>query len=993
VELWETTNSIISGNNITNNGDGIALFYSSNNSIVGNDITANNGYGILIDHFSKYNSIVGNNVTNNWYGIALYATSNYNSIVGNNVTNNWYGIGFHSSSNYNSMVENDITANNGYGIALFYSSNNSIVRNDITNNREGILLCSSSNNSIFHNNFIDNAEQVYDYSWDYPWRPPSINVWDNGYPSGGNYWSDYTGVDEKSGPNQDQPGSDGIGDTPYVIDENNIDRYPLMQPWGVGKPPERYMRIFIRSDGSVEPVDAPLIRVGNSYIFTEEIFGEIIVEKANIVINGNGFTLTSKKDRVAIKLKAGFVNVTNLKIKNFFIGIHIGEAVSMCRVSNCIIEGTDGSWGIYLDSSSSLNNILKNRIVGNDFGLYLNGSSLNTIQSNVISESNTFGIRIEGGCSNKIIENNVSNNYIGVHVYKTCSNKFYHNNFVDNHIQVWVTEAANTWNLTYSLGGNYWSDYSGNDYLSGPKQDEPSSDGIGDSPYKIDEYNIDHYPLMKPWKSTMKYACLARARSEIYKNYYNWLCYICRTNKDLTLELFTDTVVYLTAILKSLINLGFSDNIICQIDYSIRIINDFQEWLKSIDEAIIELYDQIRMKGCFGGELMRYLQLQKQNCTLESYYWTYGSFSEVLQTLKYEISNINEIGYYAHLWKGEDLLRNDAEKRMVDETYYRIIDFCKNDTETIGFLTSIIEKKSTLVIDAYCDIDLHLFDQDGKHTGAIYSSDGTIIGVEYGIDDVFYTGPYGPAEALIILIGNQTRNFTLKIVNRCENTSQVNVKMKLYDENGTSIQDWNQTVMLEPYDHANFLISATKNQTEITTLLEAIVDLRPDTLNLISQGKWITAYIELPEGYNVGDINVSSILLNDTIPVDLSAPIAIGDFNNDTVPDLMVCFNWTDVTNYILSKDIVFGNVTLEVSGKLYNDMVFTGTDTILVSSLIGDVNVDGKVDVKDIQMAAMAFGSYPGHPRWNPNVNFIKDNKIDLKDIYLIARNFGKQA
>jgi hypothetical protein len=55
-----------------------------------------------------------------------------------------------------------------------------------------------------------------------------VNVWDDGYPSGGNYWSDYAGVDEKSGPGQNLTGSDGIGDTHYIIDGNNRDRYPLM---------------------------------------------------------------------------------------------------------------------------------------------------------------------------------------------------------------------------------------------------------------------------------------------------------------------------------------------------------------------------------------------------------------------------------------------------------------------------------------------------------------------------------------------------------------------------------------------------------------------------------------------------------------------------------------------------------------------------------------------------------------------------------------------
>jgi len=71
----------------------------------------------------------------------------------------------------------------------------------------------SSNNSFYHNTFINNSRQVESLN--------STNVWDNGYPSGGNYWSDYSGRDANG---------DGIGDTPYVIDAGNVDRYPLMRP-------------------------------------------------------------------------------------------------------------------------------------------------------------------------------------------------------------------------------------------------------------------------------------------------------------------------------------------------------------------------------------------------------------------------------------------------------------------------------------------------------------------------------------------------------------------------------------------------------------------------------------------------------------------------------------------------------------------------------------------------------------------------------------------
>jgi hypothetical protein len=61
--------------------------------------------------------------------------------------------------------------------------------------------------------------------------PSYANSWDDDYPYGGNYWSDYTGVDVKSGPYQNETGSDGIGDTPHVIGEDNQDNYPLMKPY------------------------------------------------------------------------------------------------------------------------------------------------------------------------------------------------------------------------------------------------------------------------------------------------------------------------------------------------------------------------------------------------------------------------------------------------------------------------------------------------------------------------------------------------------------------------------------------------------------------------------------------------------------------------------------------------------------------------------------------------------------------------------------------
>jgi len=72
-----------------------------------------------------------------------------------------------------------------------------------------------------------------------------VNVWDDGYPSGGNYWSDYTGVDANS---------DGIGDTPYILDAQNVDNYPLMQPFNKIQIPGD-----LNNDGTVDIFDIVIV--------------------------------------------------------------------------------------------------------------------------------------------------------------------------------------------------------------------------------------------------------------------------------------------------------------------------------------------------------------------------------------------------------------------------------------------------------------------------------------------------------------------------------------------------------------------------------------------------------------------------------------------------------------------------------------------------------------------------------------------------------------
>ncbi len=132
------------------------------------------------------------------------------------------GIHLLNSSNCN-LIGNNITENID-GIRIDNSTRNNIIGNNITANRHGTHP--SQGNTFYHNNFMNSTDKhVYFDS------PSHIDIWDNGYPSGGNYWSNYSGLDEKKGQSQNEAGSDGIGDAPHIIDPNNTDKYPLMAPY------------------------------------------------------------------------------------------------------------------------------------------------------------------------------------------------------------------------------------------------------------------------------------------------------------------------------------------------------------------------------------------------------------------------------------------------------------------------------------------------------------------------------------------------------------------------------------------------------------------------------------------------------------------------------------------------------------------------------------------------------------------------------------------
>ena len=208
-------NTHVIENNIVN---GRPVYYYAD--ISGIEVPDDAG-GVILANCS--NMIVRNlEISNSTVGIELAYTQD--SQITNNLLSHSLGAIYLMYSDNNIITQNN-ASNNGDGIELWRNSDNNTVKNNVlSNNGCGIELWENSdNNLIYHNNIVNNATQAYD---------ECSNFWDDGYPSGGNYWSDYTGTDENQGENQEILGSDGIGDTPYYIPgDNNRDRYPFMDLW------------------------------------------------------------------------------------------------------------------------------------------------------------------------------------------------------------------------------------------------------------------------------------------------------------------------------------------------------------------------------------------------------------------------------------------------------------------------------------------------------------------------------------------------------------------------------------------------------------------------------------------------------------------------------------------------------------------------------------------------------------------------------------------
>ena len=325
--------------------------------------------------------------------------------------------------------------------------------------------------------------------------------------------------------------------------------------------PELPPPIYIRSDGSIEPSSSPIQREGNTYTFIDNINNTIEVQRSNIVLNGNGYTLTNPLvDTQNLMTPVGWlpgihvadisnVTVTNIAFEGCITGTTVKNSSNITVSHNAIRETLTG---LVVSSSSYVN------IVGNDIALmnrsfasgiaFLPSNPQESIPDHIRIEANRivgnsqevpniapqpeqYGIwggfrdsemtqntltNIKGialyniGIDNCIVSNNFQENYKGILININqdvwFNNFIYGNNFDHNSENVVVAFIRNPPVNFWCNGtvGNYWSDYNGTD---------ADGDGIGDSPYIIEttytdyeqfrkvtvEEGRDNYPSMTPF--------------------------------------------------------------------------------------------------------------------------------------------------------------------------------------------------------------------------------------------------------------------------------------------------------------------------------------------------------------------------------------------------------------------------------------------------------------------------------------------------------------
>ena len=351
------------------------------------------------------------------------------------------GIGTHSNSEYIILSNNIVRDGDAQGIRLSDTHYSTIFNNNVkyadVNQIQIVTTCSyntfygnyldgttgsraldlrvcfvGTGNLFYHNTFIGTVAS----------RGVQTSIWNLSYPSGGNYYSYYSGNDNYYGPDQNIPGSDGIGDTPYSISGGEEDLYPYMNQDGWIE--EEEYDIYVDDDKDPSWYDAIHLKT------IQEGINNATTGDTIFVFNGTYYeNVEILKDE--IKLFGENKYDTIIDAQNLGDGIFVGIKSHKMEIRNFTIKNADGCGILFKDPASPTdvqNNIISDCIIFNSstnsdywsgVGIRLGGHDAQMLGNKIINceiyNNDACGIRITRTAyanveNNKIIGCKIHNN-------------------------------------------------------------------------------------------------------------------------------------------------------------------------------------------------------------------------------------------------------------------------------------------------------------------------------------------------------------------------------------------------------------------------------------------------------------------------------------------------------------------------------------------------------------------------------------------------------
>jgi PKD repeat protein len=210
----------------------------------------------------------------------------------------------------------------------------------------------------------------------------------------------------------------------------------------------------------------------------------------------------------------------------------------------------------------------------------------------------------------------------------------------------------------------------------------------------------------------------------------------------------------------------------------------------------------------------------------------------------------------------------------------------------------------------------------------------------------------------------------------------------------TGVAEGNYTISAEatmvPFEYNTTNNQFTDGNVQIFTAIRDVA-----ITNVITSRGWV--YPGVPVNITVTAKNLGDVTESFDVRVyydaNLLATRSIIDLPSGT--ETVEVFTWntsglTPCNNYTISAEATTVPYEYNTTNNVY-------VDGFVKIRHVGDINGDGKVDMKDVAVVAAAFGSYPGHPRWNPDADItgpaylVPDDKVDMRDVSLVAKNFGQ--